>query len=357
MGKLHHHLLATGLPRSCGRSGLCARRRRCHLQRRHQLQPRQQRLHVRRERRIRGRLLACGAVLASDERLLCQPRGPRHKGIAANNCERDAVQLDGHEPAKLCDHHHHQQRHNLVCFHRLGQRHPRRVQPRSPIVLGRGQYQRAAIFPEVFYGLSDAGLGTTDVNAYENGTGGGTYCQGSTCISIAAPGGVSCTGGSTSPYPNPYECYGNLVQFPFSVDPVANFYTNKGICEKVSGAGVNEIDYHLNVYKGTKSGGVRLSVWWICGDLERQHYELERQPPHGRQQQHLARRSADPTPAGSWSVPDSRGCPLQLVRGPPRSLPDIWRMCAPPTATICTRRVQQPSRLRALPPSSETPTT
>ncbi len=40
-------------------------------------------------------------------------------------------------------------------------------------------------FPEVFYGLSDAGLGTTDVDAYDNGTGGGTYCQGSTCISIA----------------------------------------------------------------------------------------------------------------------------------------------------------------------------
>ena len=158
-------------------------------------------------------------------------------------------------------------------------------------------------FPEVFYGLSDAGLGATDVNAYENGTGGGTYCQGSTCISIAAPGGVPCTGGSTSPYPNPYECYGNLVQFPFSVDPVANFYTNKGIYEKVSGAGVNEIDYRLNVYKATKSGGLRLSVSSICGiwngdiknwndtrlTVDNNNTSLED--------------PTDKTPAGSWSVP------------------------------------------------------
>lgn len=120
-------------------------------------------------------------------------------------------------------------------------------------------------FPEVFYGLSDAGLGSTDLAAYNNGTGSGTYCQGSTCIAIAAPGAVSCTGGSTNPYPNPAGCYGPLVQFPLSVDPVAIFYTNGGIYEKVAGAGKKEIDYKLNVQNGTKDGGLRLSVASLCG--------------------------------------------------------------------------------------------
>jgi ABC-type phosphate transport system substrate-binding protein len=122
---------------------------------------------------------------------------------------------------------------------------------------GSGQF-----FPEVQYGLSDAGLGSTDLNVYNNG---GSYTQGSTTINIAAPGAVSCTGGSTNPYPNPADCYGPLVQFPFSVDPVAIFYTNGGIYEKVAGSGKQEIDYKLNVQNKTRNGGLRLSVSSLCG--------------------------------------------------------------------------------------------
>ena len=118
-------------------------------------------------------------------------------------------------------------------------------------------------FPEVFYAASDAGLGSSDVNVYNNG---GNYTQGGTTISIAAPGGLPCSGEQNNEYPNPAQCYGPMVQFPLSIDPVAIFYTNGGIYEKISGAGENEIDYKLNVQHGNKkSGGLRLSVNSLCG--------------------------------------------------------------------------------------------
>jgi len=163
---------------------------------------------------------------------------------------------------------------------------------------GSGQF-----FPVVSYGLSDAGLGSTDLDAYNNGTGGGTYCQGSTCIKIAAPGGVGCTSGNTNPYPDPADCYGPLLQFPFSVDPVAVFYTNGGIYEKISGSGKPEIDYKLNVQNKTKNGGLRLSVSSLCGiwngDIKNWNDSRLTADNNG-----VSLESAsDKTPANQWSVP------------------------------------------------------
>ncbi len=117
-------------------------------------------------------------------------------------------------------------------------------------------------FPEVFYAASDAGLGATDLNAYNNG---GSYTQGGVTITIAANGAESCAAGQTNPYPNPAQCYGPMTQFPLSIDPVAIFYTNGGIYEKQSGANKKEVDFHLNVQNGNKSGGLRLSVNSLCG--------------------------------------------------------------------------------------------
>ena len=157
-------------------------------------------------------------------------------------------------------------------------------------------------FPEVFYGLSDAGLGTIDVNAYNNGTGSGTYCQGSTCISIAAPGAESCSS-TGQPYPNPADCYGPLVQFPFSVDPVAVFYTHGGVYEKISGAGNKEIDYALNVQNGTSHGGLRLSVASLCGIYNGQIVNWNDPSLTADNNGISLENPNDPTPAGSWSVP------------------------------------------------------
>src|SRR5215469_6163193 len=156
-------------------------------------------------------------------------------------------------------------------------------------------------FSEVFYGLSDAGLGSTDVSAYNNGTGSGNYCQGSTCITIAAPG-ATCNN-STNPYPNPAYCYGPLVQFPFSVDPVAVFYTNGGIYEKISGSGKKEIDYKLNVVNHTKSGGLRLSVSSLCGIYNGQITNWNDSRLTTDNGNTSLESTTDPTPAASWSVP------------------------------------------------------
>ncbi|HEY3639072.1 MAG TPA: substrate-binding domain-containing protein [Rhizomicrobium sp.] len=118
-------------------------------------------------------------------------------------------------------------------------------------------------FPEVFYGASDAGLGSTDVAAYNNG---GAYTQGSTTINIAAPGAQSCANGEQGGiYPNPAQCYGPLIQFPLSIDPIAIFYANGGIYEKQTGAKVKEVDFHFNVQGGSKYGGLRLSANSLCG--------------------------------------------------------------------------------------------
>jgi len=156
-------------------------------------------------------------------------------------------------------------------------------------------------FSEVFYGLSDAGLGSTDLAAYNNGTGSSTYCQGSTCISIAAPGGTSCTGGSKNPYPNPADCYGPLVQFPFSVDPVTVFYTNKGIYEKAYNESTKkEIDYHFNTQF---SGRVRLSVSSLCGIYNGQITNWNDSRLTTDNNGVSLEATNDPTPAASWSVP------------------------------------------------------
>jgi ABC-type phosphate transport system substrate-binding protein len=100
------------------------------------------------------------------------------------------------------------------------------------------------------------------VNVYNNG---GNETQGGVTVTVDAPGTGGCTNTDSNPYPNPAYCYGPMVQFPVSIDPVAEFYTNGGVYEKVIAAGKPEVDYHFNVQNGTKSGGLRLSVTSLCG--------------------------------------------------------------------------------------------
>jgi phosphate transport system substrate-binding protein len=116
-------------------------------------------------------------------------------------------------------------------------------------------------FCYVSYAASDAGLGSTDVSVYNNG---GNEVEGGVTVTVNAPGG-SCANNDSNPYPNPAECYGPMIQFPLSIDPVAEFYANGGTYEKVIGSGQSEIDYHFNVQNGTKYGGLRLSVNSLCG--------------------------------------------------------------------------------------------
>lgn len=115
-------------------------------------------------------------------------------------------------------------------------------------------------FPSVQFGLSTTPLVSTDAIVYNQG---GTETQGKSSISIGSPGQVSCTSGSKSPYPNPLQCYGPLVQFPFAVTPIAIAYNST--YEKVLING-NETDYHFNIkYTRTDgSGGLRLSPTTYC---------------------------------------------------------------------------------------------
>jgi phosphate transport system substrate-binding protein len=158
-------------------------------------------------------------------------------------------------------------------------------------------------FPYVSFANSDAGLGSSDVNVYDNGTGSGTYCQGSTCVTIAAPGALECAGEQDGVYPNPLQCYGPLIQFPLSIDPVAVFYTNKGVYERISGAGKKEIDYHLNIQHGTKDGGLLLSIDSLCGIYNGEITNWN-DPQLTQDNDGVSLKDPnDPTSASSWSVP------------------------------------------------------
>jgi phosphate transport system substrate-binding protein len=155
-------------------------------------------------------------------------------------------------------------------------------------------------FSYVSYAASDAGLGSSDVTAYNNGN--SNYCQGSTCINISAAGGPACNSGNTSPYPNPLECYGAMIQVPLSIDPIAVFYANGGVYEKQAGSGKTEVDLALNVQNGSKYGGLRLSVNSLCGIFNGTITNFN-DPSLTTDNNNVSLESAsDPTPAGSWGV-------------------------------------------------------
>ena len=154
-------------------------------------------------------------------------------------------------------------------------------------------------FPYVSYAASDAGLGTNDVNVYNNG---GNETEGSVTVTVNPPGG-SCTNNDANPYPNPAQCYGPMIQFPLSIDPVAVFYTNGGIYEKQSGANKKEADFSLNVQNGTKSGGLRLSPNSLCGIYNGKITNWNDPSLKTDNNNKALEDPNDPTPTGSWSVP------------------------------------------------------
>jgi ABC-type phosphate transport system substrate-binding protein len=150
-------------------------------------------------------------------------------------------------------------------------------------------------FAEQMYANSDAGLGSTDVGCYDNGS-----CTEKGAV-IGAPGTPCNTVGS--PYPVPAQCYGPLIQYPVSIDPVAIFYPSGGIYEKVSGSGVKEIDYTFKVSHSSKDGGLRLSQNTLCGIWNRVITNWN-DPAITADNGGVSLESPkDPTPATQWSVP------------------------------------------------------
>lgn len=125
-----------------------------------------------------------------------------------------------------------------------------------------GEQDMAAIS----FGMSDAGLSSTDVGFYNSGN----DDQGptNTCtvkeqlVCVVAPGE---TAHPPTTYPNPAEHYGAMIQFPASVDPIAFAYdpTYKKV---TSGDGATTTSYHFNIHfaHADGSGGLRLDKAAYC---------------------------------------------------------------------------------------------
>jgi len=116
-------------------------------------------------------------------------------------------------------------------------------------------------FPSIQFGMSTTSLISTDVGVYN---GGGTETQGKSSVTIAPPGGLQCKGEQSGVYPNPLQCYGPLVQFPYAITPIAFAYNS--VYKKVLNGDGSETDYHFNLKyaRGDGSGGLRLSPSTYC---------------------------------------------------------------------------------------------
>lgn len=158
-------------------------------------------------------------------------------------------------------------------------------------------------FPSIQYGMSTTSLVSTDVGVYNNG---GTETQGKSSINIASPGQESCTSGQTNPYPNPLQCYGPLVQFPYAITPIVFAYNS--VYKKVLNSDNSETDYHFNLKyaRSDGSGGLRLSPATYCKIFNGQ---ITNWNDSALQNDNGGQPLYDPNDPdkGSWSVP------LQIV--------------------------------------------
>ena len=117
-------------------------------------------------------------------------------------------------------------------------------------------------FPSVQFAMSTTPLGTTDLDNYDDG---GTETQGKSSITIAAPGALQCKGEQNGVYPNPLQCYGPLIQFPFAITPIVFAYNST--YEKWVNSSGQETDFHFNVQysRSDGSGGLRIDPVTYCG--------------------------------------------------------------------------------------------
>lgn len=154
-------------------------------------------------------------------------------------------------------------------------------------------------YPSVQYGLSDTGLDSTDIGIYNNG-GTGNHVG----VTVVAPG-QSCSPPST--YCNPHQLYGPLVQFPVSVDPVA--FTYAPVYEKVRNADGSVTSYKFNIKfaRSDNSGGLHLDATTYCKIFNGQIKNWNDATLKALNGNQSLKDPADPTSAGSWSVP------LQIV--------------------------------------------
>ncbi len=119
--------------------------------------------------------------------------------------------------------------------------------------------------PSISYGMSDAGLSSTDVGFWNSGN----DDQGPTNTCTVKEQGVCVvapneTAHPPTTYPNPLQTRGAMIQFPISVDPVAFAYDPT--YKKVADGSGNVTSYHFNIKfaHSDGSGGLRLDQPAYC---------------------------------------------------------------------------------------------
>jgi ABC-type phosphate transport system substrate-binding protein len=148
-------------------------------------------------------------------------------------------------------------------------------------------------FTSVNYALSETALGTTEVNAYNNG---GTV-QG---VVVKAPGVTPGAG----EYANPREKYGRLVQFPILIAPVTIAYDPVYKKVRAAGGGITEYRFNVAFERADNSGGLHLDAATYCKILNGQ---ITNWNDPALQALNNGQSLKDPSDSGSFSVP------LQLV--------------------------------------------
>ncbi len=163
-------------------------------------------------------------------------------------------------------------------------------------------------YPTVNYATSDNGLAATDVTIYNLG---GTE-QGASVKGVNNPGGV---------YPNPQATYGNLIQYPLLIAPVAFGYSP--VYKKVLGAdGTTVTSYSFNVKKprADHSGGLVVDAGTYCKIFNGQITNWNDPALKALNSNTSLRATTDPTPEGTPTTPGTweytgagGGVPMQIV--------------------------------------------
>lgn len=175
-----------------------------------------------------------------------------------------------------------------------------------------GPEQHAFPAGSIQYGAGDYGVGQADVLIYNNGNEGGSptfsgkFGDGSTHPVFLSPTDTT-TIPSGVTYANPLVSFGNFIQFPISIDPVAVAYSPQ-YEQIINSDGSTGPAYSFHINKPTKvgttvNGGLLLDVQTVCaifnGKITNWNDPVLKALNGGKSLED----PTDPTPAASWSVP------------------------------------------------------
>jgi len=116
-------------------------------------------------------------------------------------------------------------------------------------------------YASIQYGASDAGLAASDVHNY---TAGGTEGSGGSAVFITAPGVAPLSGQTPPQYANPVALYGNLIQVPLIIAPVALAYSPTYSSTLNADGTTTAYSFHIKTKNADGSGGLRIDMATVC---------------------------------------------------------------------------------------------